>query len=335
MNRRRHLTHVMGVGVAAAVLAACAAPIASTPTAQMATVVVTVSPPTTRPTRPPATATVATPARRTTAPPTATDLPTEMPIVQLSSSPALIPVDQKPLRATSFPGNVVYTLPDMDDVLLASELPYAGALSVDLYYPSGYDFKTPRPVVILSHGFVEATEFDKDIPSHIDWAKLIAASGMIAVSAQAGQEPTTAALALIDYLAVNAKLLGLDLSRIGFWACSAQGEPTFKTLETSGLVVRDGFRAAVFTYVDFTAADPAAWPTGMSLMVVKAGKDEYISGDSIDQFVKTAEAAGLQVDFVELPDALHAFDIRQDTTFSKETVAQALTFLKTALLPID
>ncbi len=40
--------------------------------------------------------------------------------VQLSKPPKLIPANNKPSRPTDYPQHVVYSLPDMDRVLLAS-----------------------------------------------------------------------------------------------------------------------------------------------------------------------------------------------------------------------
>lgn len=330
MNTRKHLRQVLGVGVGAMVLlSSCTAEVATTPTA--------VPTPRASATAPASTAVAPTEtiAEPTATLPAATVTPMQVVVPRLSGSPELIPASQKPPRETSWPGNVVYTLPATADVLLASELTYADDLLVDLYYPPGYDFSQRLPFVILSHGFVETTEFDKDIPSHIDWGKLIAASGLIAVSAQAGAEPNRNGLRLLDYLAVNATPLGLDPTRIGFWACSGQGGPTYRALQTSDHALRDGFRAAVFIYLDLGKARTSAWPVDMALMVVKAGKDEYISASSVDDFVTRARDAGLAVDYIELPDAVHGFDVVQDTTESRTTVEKALTFLKATLLPND
>jgi hypothetical protein len=258
--------------------------------------------------------------------------PTAMPPL-LSKPPELILVINKPSRPTSSPEHVVYTLPEMDQVLLASELAYYNDLTVDIYYPPNYRFEAKLPIVILSHGFAERGEFDKDMASHIDWAKLIAASGMIAVSAQAGIAPETNSYHVLGFLAANADLLGIDLTRIGFWACSGQGSPVFKALGDKGLPYRDGFRAAVFLYLDLrSAATPSDWPQTLSLFVVKAGGDNSFVNKAMDLKVSEARSSNIPTEYIELAGAPHAFDILQNTQDSKDVIRQALEFYKSALL---
>ena len=262
----------------------------------------------------------------------ATDTPAPADVVRLSGSPDLMAAALKPPRKTSFPGHVVFTLPKTSDVLLASELTYYEALKLDIYYPPRYDFSSTLPVVILAHGFQEADEHDKDMPSHVDWAKLIAASGMIAVSAQAGSAPVESSYHALDYLAANAGFLGLDLSRIGFWACSGQGEPVFKALEDQILPYREAFKAALLIYPDVKAADPGLWPKGLSLFVIRAGEDRAVPGPAIDRLVERARSSGIATEYVELAGAPHGFDVLQNTQTSKDAVKRALEFLKAGLL---
>jgi len=267
-------------------------------------------------------------------PPTAIPSPTAISVHLLSKSPELILVTNKPYRYSSVPDNLVYAMPGMDKVLLANELQYYDDLIVDIYYPPGYKFETKLPVVILSHGLTDVApnDLDKDMGSQMDWAKLIAVSGMIAVSAQAGYKPVENSYYVFDFLAANADLLGLDLSRIGFWAGSGQGIPVFWALQDKDNPNRDAFKAAVFPYLNFDFADPSAWPKNISLFVVKAGQDKNISASAMDNFVALARSNNLSTEYIELPDAIHGFDSFQDTQDSKDTIQQALEFFKSKLL---
>jgi glyoxylase-like metal-dependent hydrolase (beta-lactamase superfamily II) len=267
----------------------------------------------------------------TSVPTIGTPIPVAVPL--LSKPPEVILAINKPVRKTPYPGNVVYTLPKMDEVLLANELAYHGNLKVDIYYPPNYNFETKLPIVILAHGFQETDEFDKDMPQHMDWARLIAVSGMIAISAQAGDSPVDNFYRVFDFLIANKDLLGLDLSRIGFWAVSGQGAPAIKALQDEKLAFRDAFKAAVFLYSDFRTAIPSAWPKTLSLFVVKAGSDQAIPGPTIDNFVAQARASQIATEYIELADAPHGFDVFQNTQASKTTIRQALEFLKGRLLP--
>jgi len=265
--------------------------------------------------------------------PTATPVPTpNVGLARLTKPPKLILATNKPVRRTSGQDHVIYTLPEMDKVFLASELAYFNDLTVDIYYPPNYHFEAKLPIVILSHGLKETNEFYKDGYQHIDWAKLIAASGMIAVSAQGGTEQTTNSYHVLEFLAANADVLGIDLTRIGFWACSAQGGPVFKALGDKELPYRDGFRAAVFIYLGLAQVDPSNWPQKLSLFVVKAGSDRTVSGMVMDNFVSQARSSNILTEYTELAGAPHAFDIYQNTQDSKDVIRRALEFFKGKLL---
>ncbi len=277
MNGRFSIGSLLCVILLATMLSsACATTLTSTPTLEPTAT--QVPPPTSTPTLEPTATQVP--------PPTAIPSPTAISVHLLSKSPELILVTNKPYRYSSVPDNLVYAMPGMDKVLLANELQYYDDLIVDIYYPPGYKFETKLPVVILSHGLTDVApnDLDKDMGSHMDWAKLIAVSGMIAVSAQAGYKPVENSYHVFDFLAANADLLGLDLSRIGFWAGSGQGIPVFWALQDKDNPNRDAFKAAVFPYLNFDFADPSAWPKNISLFVVKAGQDKNISGIRYGQF---------------------------------------------------
>jgi hypothetical protein len=275
----------------------------------------------------------------TSIPPTSTPTPIAIPL--LSKSPELILAINKPNKHTTLAHHVVYKVPEMDNVLVANELVFYQSenkiyddLTVDIYYPPNYQFGTKLPIVILSHGFSDRpNDLDKDMWQHMDWAKLIAASGMIAVSAQAGNDPVKNSHRVFDFLAANADLLGVDLTRIGFWACSGQGQPVFDAFKDKNSPYRDAFKSAVFLYLDIRNADPSLWPPDLSLFVVKAGKDEYLSGKVTDNFVTKARSNNIPTEYIELADAPHGFDGEQDTQVNQETIQKALEFFKTNLLP--
>jgi dienelactone hydrolase len=268
-----------------------------------------------------------TPASTPTLEPTATQVSTPAP-----NHPALILAINKPFRQSPYSGNVVYTLPEMDKVLLASELAYYNDLTVDIYYPPNYNFEAKLPIVILSHGFPSSYYGDKDMTSHIDWAKLIAASGMIAISAQSGDDPIQNSYHVFDFLAANADFLSVDLTRVGFWSCSSQSQPVFTAFQDKNHPFREAFKAAVFLYSDLGLADPSVWPQNLSLFVVRAGNDQGTSVVDMDNFVAQARSNNIPTEYIVLEGAPHAFDIYQNTQASKDTVQRALDFYKNILL---
>jgi dienelactone hydrolase len=355
MNDHQHIRSLAGVIlIVLFVLSACApaavptlVPIAPTQAVAPATMV-------SSPTSIPAVSTLTPAPIPATSIPTLTPIPptstlTPVAVSRLSKSPELILAINKPSRNTKtpgnvfyglpemdkyLPGNVVYKLPEMEKVLLASELTYYKNLTVDIYYPPNYQFKTKLPIIIIPHGFEELPDgADKDMPQHMDWAKLLAASGMIAISAQAGFDPMDNSYRVLDFLAANADFLGLDLNRIGFWASSFHGAPVFKAFQDKDLPYRKGFKAAAFLYLEYNkSTDPGIWPEGISLFVVKAGKDRWISASMMDNFVAQARSNKIPIEYIELPDALHAFDVTDNTQASKDTIQKVLNFFKSKLL---
>ncbi|HMD90019.1 MAG TPA: hypothetical protein VKF38_12735 [Anaerolineaceae bacterium] len=283
--------------------------------------------PTQTPTSTPAPTNTITPTITLTFTPTLAPTAIVQPVV-LTKSPDLILAVDKPSREACYPDlKVLYTLPSEDRVLLASELVFYGKLFVDIYYPPGYHFDKKLPIVILAHGFPGSELCDKDMPQHIAWAKLIAASGMIAVSAQPGDNPSESQNHLLDYLAANAGQLGIDPSRIGFWVVSGQGDPVTDAFSKSQY--SDNFKAAVFMYSSSNI--PILWPKNLALFVVKAGKDND-SGDLLDLLVNNAKENKIPVKYVDLPDEDHAFDTNQNTQDVNHTIQQALDFYKQVLL---
>ena len=254
--------------------------------------------------------------------------------VILSKSPALIPAKDRPVREGMHfdfeaKGNtVVYTLPEMDSVLLASELSYFKTVKVDIYYPPNYKFEKKLPVVIQTHGTTETYSFDNDNLIQISQAKLIAASGMIVISAQASRDPLLNFYHLLDFLAVNADRIGIDINNIGFWDTVFAGGPMLTALQNKGLAFRGNFKAGVMLSPQVTVlANPADFPPGFSLFVVNANIG---ARPETEAFVDQARASNLPVEYIELGEAPF-FYIDDNSQTSKDTVQKALEFLKSRL----
>jgi hypothetical protein len=280
-------------------------------------------------------------------PPTSTPAPTVTPDVPkntatpnasviLSKAPALIPAKDRPVREGKHfdmeaKGDaVVYTLPEMDSVLLASDLSYFKTVKVDIYYPPNYKFEKKLPVVIETHGTTETFAFDNDNPIEISQAKLIAASGMIVVAAQASRDPLLNFYHLLDFLAVNADRLGIDINNIGFWETLDTGGPMLMALQNKGLAFRGNFKAAVMLTPSVTLlANPADLPPGFSLFVVNANIGDG-NRQEIDTFVEQARASNLPVEYIQLGESPF-FYIDDNSQTSKDTLQKALEFLKSRL----
>ena len=130
---------------------------------------------------------------------------------------------------------VVYSIPDMEQTRVESNITYKTiedkALKLDIYYPAHYQRHTPLPAVILVHGDGPTSylEHIKDSQQYTSWGKLIAASGLIAITAN---HRSTRGLTnvvgvandvddLISYVREQNHTFNINPDVIGIWTCSA------------------------------------------------------------------------------------------------------------------
>ena len=259
---------------------------------------------------------------------------------------------------------VVYRMPGMDAVTVRRDEVFPAAdgeaLAMDLYHPPDRKSDAPPPAVLFVVGYRDAGSQRilgcraKEMESFIGWARLTAASGMIAVTYTTGADPAADARAALRHLRQRAGDLGIDAARIGLWACSGHvpnalsllGEEK-ESLKCAALfygymldldgnaAVAEGSRA--FGFVNPGAGKSVAdLPPDMPLFIARAGRDEMpgLNG-TIDRFLAASLAGSLPVTLVNLPDAPHAFDIMDDRESSREAIRQSLAFLRFHLSALD
>lgn len=256
---------------------------------------------------------------------------------------------------------VVYTMPGVDAVTVRRDEEYqatgGGALAMDVYYPPDSKNGAPTPAVIFVTGFSDVGARRmfgralKEMGSYISWGQLTAASGLVAVT-YTNREPAADVHAVVHHVRQNAASLGIDGSRIGVWACSAnvptalsvlmQGAQEYLkcavlccgyTLDSGGsTVVADASRQWGF-------ANPCAGrsvgdlPADIALFIARAGQDAMPGlNETLDRFVVDALASNLPVTFVNHAAAPHAFDLFDDSRTSREVIARMLAFLRFHLL---
>lgn len=253
----------------------------------------------------------------------------------------------------------VYTLPQMTDVIVRRDHEYARSgstpLTMDLYYPPSAGRRMPAPAVVFVTGYPDAgaqkmlgCKF-KEMGSYISWARLVGASGLVAITYE-NNEPAADAARVLQYLGDNGAQLGIDAKRVALWACSGNA-PTALSL----LMPRpEGLKCAVLCYgympdvdADGSAADasrrfgfanPCAGKSlgdlsrDVPLLVVRAGQDEMPGlNDTIDRFVQQALALNLPITLVNHRDAPHSFDLFCDDATSRHVIAQILQFVRDRL----
>ena len=241
---------------------------------------------------------------------------------------------------------VVYEMAGTDGVQVRRDIEYADGLTMDLYAPRECGERMPAVVIVA--GFPDGG-FQKmagcrfmDMQSTIDWARLIAASGMVAVL-YTNREPAADLQALLDALPAH----GVDATKIAVWASSGNVPLALS------LLLQDGARrlhcaALCYGYMldveeaarTFHFANPAAGKTvddlqrDIPLFVARAGQDQFPGlNASLDHFLAAAVASNLPISFVNHPDAPHAFDLLHDSEPSREIIRRILAFLRLHLVP--
>jgi dienelactone hydrolase len=257
--------------------------------------------------------------------------------------------DQAQPRAAVAARPVVYRMPCMDQAIRRQD----GGL--DLYYPPGWQpSAAPLPAVVFVIGYPDAGTrrvigcSAREMTSFIDWAKLVASFGMVAVT-YAPEQPERDAVGVIRQVRAEAALLGIDATRIGVWACSGH-VPVALSLLMSG---ETGLRCAALLYgylldaaeaaVTFRFVNASAGrsvedlPRDLPLLLVRAGRDEMPGVNAgIDAFVAQALRANLPLTLINHHTAPHAFDIAEsgdDIEASRLTVMRTLAFLQLNLRP--
>lgn len=255
---------------------------------------------------------------------------------------------------------LVYRLPRTDAVTIRPAVEYlktgADSLTMDVYYPPDMKSGADIPAVVFVSGYPDSTIQAiagcklKDTGSYISWAKLAAATGIVAVT-YATTDPATDTHALLRYVRDNGASLGIDANRIGIWACSGNVPSALSLLINEP---QDRFKCAVLCYgltldLDGSAnvaeaakafgfANPGAGksvddlPRDLPLFIVRAGQDVPQLNETIDRFMAKATSRNLPVTFTNLPNAPHSFDVLDDSDTSRETIKQILAFMRFHLL---
>ena len=222
-----------------------------------------------------------------------------------------------------------------------------GDLPFHLYRPPGA--ATPRGAVVFVSGYPDPGMIAmlgtplEDWASYVDWARAVAATGLVAITYR-NHEPADVA-ALIDHLRGAGAALGVDPARIGAWACSGNVPTALAALARHRLAAAallygyaldlDGATEVAAAAAQFHFATP---PVGLDalpaapLLVVRAGADATPGlVPSLDRFVAAARARGLPVTVIDHADAPHAFDLVDDSPRTRAVIEEVLGFLERAL----
>jgi acetyl esterase/lipase len=251
---------------------------------------------------------------------------------------------------------VVYTMPGVEAVGVR-QVPYrstdSGPLTLDVYYPPDHrdDARTPAVVFVTGFSDVGAKRLlgctANEMASFVSWARLVAASGMVAVTYK-NEDPVADAHAVLEHVRDRAATLGIDGDRLGVWSCSGHG-PTALSVLTSGRAkpvrcavllcpytydadgaTRTADASKQFGFVNAAAGRTAAdLPRDLPLLIARGGQDQMPGlNEALDRFVAASLAANLPVTVVNHATGPHAFDVFDPSDTSREAIRQVLAFLR-------
>lgn len=251
---------------------------------------------------------------------------------------------------------VVYSIPGVDEVTVRRDVPYfeteSVSLAFDIYYPPGAAADDRRPVVLIVYGYSDAGfpnvfgRSFKEMGQTVSWARLIAASGMVAVL-YSNREPVNDVQSVLRHIRDHAASLGIDSARVGLWAASGnvplalwllmQKEWAVKCAVLCNGFMLDlhGATAVGDMQKTFRFANPGAGKSvddvrdDVPLLVVRSGRDQFAGvNDSIDGFISAGLQRNLPIRLVNHADAPHAFDVFHDSEVSREIIREILRFMQ-------
>lgn len=222
---------------------------------------------------------------------------------------------------------VVYQLPDMNKVQVKEGIEFRKvndtSLKLDIYYPPGFNKKKNLPVVVFNNGGI------MELPTwrvYRDWAKLIAANGMIAVNHQSRPNRATSVEdggAVLDYLKQHAQELKIDAERMGIWTCSGNARVGIR------LALRPGREFVRTLVVYYGGPDTLArFRQDVPTLIVRAGLDAQSLNMNIENFIQSLLQQDARVEFINYLEGMHAFDLYNNTEESKSIIKRTIEFLK-------
>ncbi len=255
---------------------------------------------------------------------------------------------------------VFHELPGADAIHVRHDLPFASVdgdvLTMDVYSPAGQEDGIHLPAIIIVSGYPDLGVRriigcrHKEMASVVCWARMIAASGLVAIAYE-NRDPARDLDDLLAHVGQNAASLGIDGNAIGVWACSGNGPLALSLLMRGD---HPATKCAVLCYpftVDLeehTAVADASQAFGFvnacagrtvgdirrdaRMFVARAGRDGTPGlNETLDRFVTHALACNLPLTLANHAEGPHAFDLFDDSHETRTVIDQALLFMRSAL----
>jgi len=232
---------------------------------------------------------------------------------------------------------ILVQTPEMSKVNVRADIPFKSladgrSLTMDVYSPPGSAPGTKLPVIVFVNGVGDMPGPDgsrlKTWGQYTSWARLAAVSGYVAVTHDSrGPEPAEDIRDLFRHLRESGAALGIDATRMGAWACSANVRAALAFAMGDGAA---GVQAAVFYY---GFGDVETLRPDLPVLLVRAGKDSAFMNDGIGRLVPKVTAQNAPWTILNLPEAHHAFDIFDNTVGTRDAIMATLRFFDGHLRP--
>lgn len=239
------------------------------------------------------------------------------------------PHPRSPLDATSW--GVVYDTPATERVKARKEVPYLGALAIDIYSPPDLKAGEKRPAVVFINAVGDRADNKvKNWAIYQSWPRLAAAHGMIGVSMDAdGARIQESLRGVFDFLTEQGAQYGVDSSRLGLYAASANVRGAYEYLV--GGNAAPGIRAAALYYGGVPAGKMRA---DLPVLFIVAQSDAPGMGAPLGALWGRVVEAKAPWSLLFASNLPHGFDAFSDNDDARRVIQQSLAFWKSHLEPV-
>jgi hypothetical protein len=246
----------------------------------------------------------------------------------------------------------------MDEIEIVEDRPYKRIddrdLKFDVYRPSQSDPSHRLPVVVFVHGEgpPEVIENSKDWGQYDGWGRLIAASGMMAVTFNRRSSHFFSRLSdsaadvddLLDLVLDPSQKLGADSEQLAIWTCSGGAPFGVRAGLKRGArciaayygrmslnPIREGIEGdgLLDEYSSVTHLSSMPRESVPPIFIAKAELDDLVGvNESIDEAIEVAHARELPVTVANHALGVHGMDVRNDDDRMREIIAGTLLFFR-------
>jgi predicted esterase len=189
---------------------------------------------------------------------------------------------------------------------------------------------------VLIHGGAAASDGLKDSAAYTSWGRLVAASGMAAVTFNWDDTRLSDLVALITYLRENEKTLKIDTLKLCLAAFSAGVDPSLLAVLGDKLGPIDCFVGYYGSYsISSAVINNAAIKKVPSMLILHGTEDEVFPLRGAESCVDSATKLKLPAKLLIHSKGVHSFELRNDDNESKSLLKETIEFLKQALMPAD